>query len=323
MYLGVRDCIREVIQMLRGKILIPSLRDWRSKRGVVVLSLLLVVGFFSYYYVDRYVRNVPTTSQLTVMRAEEMVKARPGDPSLRVQLGSAYLGQRRYKEAVSQFQAAIKLEEENPAAYLGMGEAYYRQGDQAQAQAAYQKVVDYYADRPERRSIRPLNSLYYNLATIYVGQGKLDEAITSLKEALAIDKVDADALKLLATVYLRQGNYDEAAKSASEAVRYVPDFLEAYETLETAYGTMGRSDLQHYAQGMVSYSRGRYGDAVGLLEGAAQRLPNHLPAQLGLAMAYEKAGQRDKALVTFKTALELDKESMLARFGVQRLEQQP
>ena len=295
----------------------------QGRLRIILIALLLSVGFFSYYYVDRYVRNVPTTAQLTVMRAEEMVKARPDDPNLRVQLGNAYLGQRRYGDAVSQFQASIKLQEQNPVAYLGLGEAYFRQGDQTKAQLAYQQVVDYYQDRPERRSIRPLNGLYYNLATIYVEQGKLDEAITSLKEALAIDKVDADALNLLATVYLRQGNYEEAAKSASEAVRYVPDFLEAYETLEASYGKMGQSDLLLYAQGMISYSRGRFGDAVRLLEGVTQRLPNHLPAQLGLAMAYEKAGQKDKALATFKVAVELDKENTTARFGVQRLEQQP
>lgn len=298
-----------------------SLGTKHRRRGLVLLSLLFVSGIFLYYRIDRYFPSVTTTEQVNTTRLEELARRDPGDPYLRTKLAEGYLAQRRYNDAITQYQAATKLEEENPTAYLGLGHVYYAQGKYSQAQEAYQKVIEFYQNKPYRRSLRSLNELHYNLAVMYEKEGKLDEATASLEEALAIDGVDADALHLLGVVKLRQGYPEESAKACEEAVRYVPDFREAYETMAAAYGQLGREDLQLYATGMLRYSQKDYGGAARNLEAAAQALPDHEMVQVGLAMAYEKSGQKAKALSVYQAAQRLNPRSFLIKGGIQRLSQ--
>ncbi|MBI4498037.1 MAG: tetratricopeptide repeat protein [Chloroflexi bacterium] len=307
--------------MLRRSIGRLSPGGWRSRRGLVLLSLVVVAGFFLFYYVDRYVRLAPGPAQLTIARLEERVRQAPNNLGLRVQLAEAYATQRRYDEAVSQYQAAIKLEEENPAAHLGLGNTYFTQKKYPQAKEAYQKVIDFYQDKPYRRSLRPLNDLYFNLAVMYEQEGSLEEAAASLEEALAIDRVDADALHRLGTVRLRQSRPEDAATACEQAVRFVPDFPSAYETLVSVYEQLGDRGRQLYARGMLRYSQKDYPGAVGILEQAVQALPDHEGAWVGLAMAYERNDQKEQALGAYRDAERLNADNLLIKWGIQRLSQ--
>ena len=66
------------------------------------------------------------------------------------------------------------------------------------------------------------------LATRYRGQGKQDEAIAHLDEALRIKPGYAQAYFNRGNAYGVQGKVDQAIADYREAIRYKPDYEQAY-----------------------------------------------------------------------------------------------
>ena len=57
--------------------------------------------------------------------------------------------------------------------------------------------------------------------------------------------------------------------------------------------------------GRILFDEGKYTDAIEVLEPSAQAVPDSLPLQLGLGMAYLKAGQNEKAVAHLRAGVEL------------------
>ena len=79
------------------------------------------------------------------------------------------------------------------------------------------------------------------LGSAYTDQGRYQEAIAQLTEALRINPHYAEAHYNLGSVYAHQRRYQEAITQFSEALRINPDYAEAHYNLGIAYRTMGDS----------------------------------------------------------------------------------
>src|SRR5512133_2873645 len=103
-----------------------------------------------------------------------------------------------------------------------------------------------------------------------------------------------------------QRKLHDAIQTYYQAVRYSPDFRDAYVDMEQAYSSKGDADRAGYAGGMVALADGDYSTALDRLAMAANAVPAAPEVHLGLAMTFEKQGQRSLALDEYRKAAQLD-----------------
>jgi tetratricopeptide (TPR) repeat protein len=102
--------------------------DWTGRRAIRVLLVLVVVvtiGFIGSYVWDNYFRSTPSLLDRTIEHLEELVRANPGDPEVRVAVAEAYLANGMYQEAITQYNETLKLLENHQGALFGLGSAYF------------------------------------------------------------------------------------------------------------------------------------------------------------------------------------------------------
>jgi len=80
----------------------------------------------------------------------------------------------------------------------------------------------------------------YNAGVAFYDLGKLDEAISALKEANKLKPKDPQTQYMLGMVYWKAAAYNEALDSFKRAVRFRPDWAEAHFRLGLTYYVLGR-----------------------------------------------------------------------------------
>ncbi len=306
----------------------PSLRQKLSSTPEPVLNRLLVLsavllviavaGFIIYYNLDRQGGKSPDTLAHDIALYEEEVRAAPDAAGPRLSLAALYYADGRYAESAEQYEAALAIEEGSLRALVGLGRALLASGDQAGAIENFQKVVEL-TEEAEMAGDMGQAANYY-LGSIYIDQGRADEAIPYLEEALVIESADADAWRLLGVAHLESGNVEEAIAALSRAVEFVPNYAEAYESLAVAYERAGLESEARYARGMLAYSQGRLSEAARELEAAHDASPDSVNVLVGFGLILETQGERESAIASYQRALELEPDNFNARAGLARLD---
>jgi len=294
---------------------------WIDRALRIVAGLLVVVslGFATFYYWDRYHHSDEPLVEHQTRHLEEMVRQNPANPDLRVAVGRWYLEQALVEQAIQQGQEALKLSPDHQDALILLGYAYLAKGEAEQAIAHFARVVELNKDN-EFAAINPqLEAVYYELGDLYLKQGDLQRAEEAFQAALKIDRTDADAHYGLALAYQRGGDHAGAIAEFREATRYVPDFVEAYEGMGTSYRALGQMVEATYADGMVSYARGRYGEAVEVLRQVVEQDPSFADVYLGLGLVYEKLGRRQDSIAALQRYLDVYPDDMAARYALARV----
>ena len=291
-------------------------------RAVWIAGILLVlttVGFGVFYYFDRYVHpNEPLVERQT-RHFEALVREDPANPTLRVAVARGYLRQGLIDQAIQQGMEALKLDEGNIDALILLAEAYLAKGDEDQALATLEQVVALNRDNPFADIDRRMNFVYYDLGELYYKRGEYDQAIEALKEALKVDRTDADARYLLGLTYQVKGDHQLAVREFHEALRYVPDFAEVYQGLKVSYEALGMRTEAAYAEAMVAFTQGKYEQAAQQLKAVLREAPDYDPAYLGLGLTYEKLGDAEKAVAALQRYLDTHPDSLAARHALGRL----
>lgn len=128
---------------------------------------------------------------------------------------------------------------------------------------------------------------------ILLAQGRVDEAISSLRLALSGTPNDAGSYNLLCRAYLQLNKWDNAVKSCQEAVSLEPSNSSFHLWLGRAYGEKARRAKFLSAAGLAKKVRSEFETAVRLD-------PNNAEARSDLARYYVQApgvlgGGKDKA----------------------------
>jgi len=90
--------------------------------------------------------------------------------------------------------------------------------------------------------VKPSGPMYYNLGVSLQARGKLDEAIESYRNALALKPEDAKTLTNMGTVFHLQGKLDAAIENFRRAIAISPDDAGAYSNLGVALQEQGQVD---------------------------------------------------------------------------------
>ncbi len=132
-----------------------------------------------------------------------------------------------------------------------------------------------------------------NLGTTLARQGKLDEAVFHLQEALRLMPNYPGIENNLGTALARQGRLDEALPHLREAVRLAPGDAGAHCNLADALAWKGRLD-----------------EAIAEYQAAIKLNPNAAATHCNLGNALAGKGLFDEAIASYRRALELDPASI-------------
>ncbi len=202
---------------------------------------------------------------------QQQSRAKDKDPKYQYNLGLVYLNQsnadtKNIDEAVRYFVKALSLDTRFYQAWNGVGLAQSLKGNLAESARAFEKCLEINPAFTEARNnlgsiYQELNQLdkaeaefqkaiqdktyvyhelpYYNLARLYVVQGKLDEALDYVQRAIKAKPRLAMAHNLRGIILDRQGQAEEAVSAYELAVRIVPDDLQFNFNLGEAYFRTG------------------------------------------------------------------------------------
>ena len=299
---------------------LPGVNETLLNRLIIwsaALLVLAIAAFAVYYYLDQRGGQATSAAERETARYEQAARDDPQNLSVRLALAEVYYNNKRYRDSADQYQAALIIEEESTLALVGLGRALLATGDTTGATGNFQKVLD----RAKEADIdgQLVEAAHYYLGSMSLDQQRPDEAIAHLKQAVAMERTDADALYLLGAAYTASGDLDTAISTLSQAVLFVPDFAEAYEKLAIAYDGKGLIPEAQYARGMLSYSQGRLEEAAVQLQAAIDASGDLPVAYAGLGMVRESQGQRGSALAAYQQALQLEPDNFNARAGLARL----
>jgi tetratricopeptide (TPR) repeat protein len=215
-------------------------------------------------------------------RIEKAVEASPDDAKLRRLNGTVALMRRDFATAEVELEKAIELDPGNLDAYRQLGGLYRVTGRMDETVKLYEKAVE---THPEQ------GPPHHFLAVLYEMSGRTQDAKKQYRLAIEVDPSLHESKNNLAYLLAEEGkNLDEALKLAQEAKAAMPDSANSADTL-----------------GWVLYKRGVPTAAIGYLREAVQSSDPTQPAigliRTHLSMAYEAAGENDKALETLEEAL--------------------
>lgn len=134
-------------------------------------------------------------------------------------------------------------------------------------------------------------------------KGDLEEAVTLYKKSIACHPT-AEAYTFLGWTYSFMGRLDDAIEECHRAIRVDPDFGNPYNDI-----------------GAYLIEKGQFEDAIPWFEKAMQARRYESPAfpHLNVGRVYERKGQWDQAIESYKRALTLNPNYALAKRALGRL----
>lgn len=142
---------------------------------------------------------------------QEALQLAPDNVSVAINLGGAYIMQRKYRQAAPILEHAAQLEPNNAMIWMNLGAAYLgrlelsTQATQDQAIAAFEKALQIDPD---------LHNVHYNLGLIYKDRAEITRACAHFYRALEINPQDRDARHWLKR--LQQGDSIEQPPTGND-----------------------------------------------------------------------------------------------------------
>jgi len=169
---------------------------------------------------------------------------------------------------------------EQPGAMFQRAFELHRNGDVAQALAAYDQLLKRWPLHAE--------TLHYSGVLLFQ-TGKLDDAITRIEYSLQSDPHAADAWCNLALVYQTQGRYDKALAALNEALRHQP-----------------RDPVILNNRVGILLAAGRAADAEATARRALNIDPDNVTTLFNMALCKQAQGHLDEALASVTRAAQAD-----------------
>ena len=195
-------------------ILADDQRLARIGRRVGLLAVVLLLGLAAYYVYDRYHVTVESPVDRAVRTLEDRVRASPNDLDLRMQVASGYVDQKRFDQAIAQYEEVLKLRDGWVPALFAEAGVEYARGNQARAGELYGRIADKYVNDQFRYATRELQVVYYRLGQLALSGGRVDDAASRARESLLVDPTNGDALYLLGQSEDARGNAAVASASS-------------------------------------------------------------------------------------------------------------
>jgi tetratricopeptide (TPR) repeat protein len=277
----------------------------RSVPGTVaIISLIILIcGYMTYE------RNKIWKDEITLWT--DVINKSPNKMRPYNNRGLAFLAVQRYRDAIDDFTASIKIYDNNANAYNNRGYAYYATGDTQNAISdytyalkinpnnldalinrgnSYKKLNDYpnaLVDYSRAIAAQPATpDVYYLRAEVYASENLIDSAANDYQKIIAISPNDVKVYIDLGDLMLNSGNRTKAIEAYSHAVNIEPANSSIHNNLASAY-----------------YFENDYDKAADEYWKAIQYKPDFVEAYINLASIYEKRNDFSKAADTYSSAI--------------------
>jgi tetratricopeptide (TPR) repeat protein len=178
--------------------------------------------------------------------------------------GDAAFKDGQYAEAAAAYESAVKINRDQPKAVVALATSRLKVH---QEKGAHDLLVDYLSRHPDDTAARLV------LARSLVRQADFDTAAVELRRVLEKDPDNLLAHYNLGFIAYKSSRYDEAETHLRRTIALRPDHPEA-----------------HYTLGLVDLARGRNDEAVKELQEAIRIDPKHVGAHFNLAAAAARSG---------------------------------
>jgi adenylate cyclase len=247
---------------------------------------------------DRITRRVVGTLAVRLTDIElDRVSAKPTrnleayDYVLKGKALVALLTRAEIFEAREMFRRAIKLDPSYSSAYAGLGFTYLNAVLYGWAVSPNRAVERAYELAQKSLSLDGTNVAAHRLlGRVYVLRKQYDLAIVELERAIVLNPNDAASYAHQGVVLIWSSRPDGAILSLETALRFDPN--------------MDMEGLLHL--GLAYYLKGRYADAIRILERGLGRSPDYVYGHIVLAAAYGQTGRLDAAVRETEEVKRLD-----------------
>jgi tetratricopeptide (TPR) repeat protein len=161
----------------------------------------------------------------------EAMERFPTDKNLFIMAGKIKLIENDLIGAARDFEKAVQLNPEDPAAHMQKGEAYYELAQFEIAANDYEKAIQ----------LQPVNpGAYYNKGNALFFMDEEDEAAHNFSVAVEQKPDFANAINNQASIQINRGNFARAVEYLVQAIDKQPSYAFSYFNLARAYKGMGK-----------------------------------------------------------------------------------
>jgi protein O-mannosyl-transferase len=234
-------------------------------------------------------------------------------------LGVALADEGRTTDAISHYEAALRIEPGFTNARKHLGFALLSEGKSDEAGREFREVL----------RVAPDAEAYFNLASALKQQGRRAEAIAEYTEALRIEPGYVEAHGNLGMMLAEEGRNAEAIEHCLEALRLRPGFAPAHTALGLAYSNQAKIDeaLREFFEaarlmpdpqtlnnlGVILTKQGRNTEALAQFAEAVHLNPDYADGHRNLGLTLEEEGRVDEAVREFAEALRVNPDDQVAR----------
>ncbi|HEY7697049.1 MAG TPA: tetratricopeptide repeat protein [Vicinamibacteria bacterium] len=204
--------------------------------------------------------------------------------------------ERQYREAIKEYQAALKLDAQNPFVLNALGLAFAAVREFPDALKAFNQALQLNPD---------LTDVYNNIGMVYAEQGAKEKAFEAFSRAVRNPNYTTPekALYNMGNLYLEDGNLELAEMHVRRAVDKQPRFALAYRGLAKVYLKMNQIDL-----------------AVTQFEKAVELSPEDVESLFQLARIHQDKGEVEEARNLYRRVVEVDRSSTFGQLALARLD---
>jgi tetratricopeptide (TPR) repeat protein len=222
---------------------------------------------------------------------EAALRLRPWYEPTHVHLSQALLADGHPEAAIREAERALALNPGDPDAYVNLGAALLRLDRFPDAESAYRRAISLDPGDPVAHS---------GMGLALSEEGQAAEGLPELRQAVEIDPAYADGHYNLGRILGLLGRTTEAIAEFTTTVQLEPSNAEAHFNLGTALGNAQRLD-----------------EAIREFRLAIRLKPDYVNAHLNLGRAQLAAGRNGEAAAEFTEVLRLRPDSPDARSGIQ------
>jgi cellulose synthase operon protein C len=284
--------------------------------------------------------------------AEQMITARPYAPDGYLLKGVADLRRQRYSDAQQDANQAMQRAPQIPAPYIQLGNIQLAEKHTPEAEKFYLEALDknsssvealsglmnsYFVEKQFDKAIAaakaqiakaPNNSNFYDLlgTALFDGKKDLRGAESALRQAIQIDKNNADAIEKLGKVQIQEGSTDQALALYQKSIQDNPQEVRFYILSGELYESQ-----QNWEQAKAMYQQaltvspenalasnnlayvllehgGNIDVALAMAQKARRGMPDSANAADTLGWAYFHKGIYQDAINQFQEAIRLNEQ---------------
>lgn len=170
-----------------------------------------------------------------IANLEQAVKDEPESAELRILLGDAYRDTGKPADAIEQYDKALELSPDHPLALSGLALVAMQQEEWRTAEGYWQNAIEVLSKGQYALTDERLEKAYYYYGTVLIKLSEYEDAVAYLKEALRINRSDADTHYALSIAYRELGSVSKQRESLETALLFVPTMPEANYDLGLLY----------------------------------------------------------------------------------------